>query len=146
MRRGINCLLITAILVQTTGCAFRRQMIRPELDAVNGAGNQIQEEALQRLAAGMHARIILREDVPTPHKGRFIECTIESVELTSLTVIVKPDYFSGTAKERITLRYSDMSSIRFRVVEPWGVFYVVVATGTVTILLIMYAFSKFTWD
>lgn len=143
MTRTISIVLILAIALQTIGCSTWRPIAHL---------NDVPEDAKQtlsqgqfpgKLKEGMRATIKIRPVARAPIKGRVIECIIETVGPTSLTVIPMTFNAPSNVNRKLTLHFSDIESIEYR--ESEGAF---PAFGGVILglLLVAYGLSGITLD
>ena len=84
------------------------------------------------LKEGMRVRIGIRQGASTQIKGPVIECVIEKVGPTSMTVTPITFYVRNTERKPLTLPYTDIASIEYRESASGAeVFGAGVATGAV---------------
>ena len=115
MTRAISIVLIAAMSLQTVGCSTWRPLARANAVAEDSGQSPMRDQVLGKLKEGMRARIKIRESTRAPVVGQVIECVVEKVGPTSLTVIpsaksVSPD----NVGRKLTLNYSDIESIEYR--------------------------------
>lgn len=67
-----------------------------------------------KLKEGMVVRIRIREGTSAPVQGQVIECVVERVSLTSLTVSPFRGYALRSDGTEFSLRYTDIASIEYR--------------------------------
>ncbi len=143
MMRAISIVLIVAIALQTFGCSTWRPIAH--LNDVPEDANQTlkQGQFPGKLKEGMRATIKIRPATRTPINGRVIECIIERVGPTSLTVIPMTFSAPSNASRKLTLNYSDIENIEYS--ESEGAF---PAFGGVVLglLLVAYGLSGITLD
>lgn len=115
MIRAISIVLIFAIALQTIGCSTWKPLARAKEVPKDDRQLSMREQFLGRLTVGMRARIEIRERASAPVIGRVIECVIEKVGPTSLTVTASARFvFPDNLSRRITLRYSDIESVEYQ--------------------------------
>lgn len=113
--RGISIVLVVAIALQTVGCSTWKPLARANRVAENDIQTSMRDQVLGKLTEGMRVRIRTRDGSSTPVIGQVIECVIEKVGPTSLTVVASTRF--GVADDlslRLTLRYSDIESVEYR--------------------------------
>ena len=90
----------------------------------------------------------MREGTPAPIKSQVIECTVEKVGPTSLTVTPMMFYAPGNVNRELTLHFSDIESIEYRESNrELGAFVEGFAAGAMVIfVLILYGFTQLTLD
>lgn len=132
MTRPVSIVLIVAIALQTVGCSTWKPLARASEVTEDDGQSSVRDQILGKLTEGMHARIKIREGISAPVIGRVIECVIEKVGPTSLTVSASARFlFPDNSSRRVTLRYSDIESVEYRESNRgFGVFAAGVAIGT----------------
>ena len=132
MTRAISIVLIVAIALQTVGCSAWKPLARANEVSKDDKQSSMRDQVLGRLTVGMRARIEIREGAPAPVIGRVIECVIENVGPTSLTVTASAQFFfPDNLSRRLTLRYSDIESVEYRESDNSGIFVLGVGVGAV---------------
>ena len=114
MIRVISIVLILAIALQTVACTTWRQVVQMKEVPEANREVSIREQALEQLKEGMRVRIRIWSGIRTPIKGRVIDCTIEEIGHTTLTVIPFIPYAGGNDRKEYSLRYVDIASVEFR--------------------------------
>ena len=114
MIRAISIVLVVAIALQTAGCSSWRHLARASDVIEDESQSTMQDRVLGKLKEGMAVRIKIRESTPAPIKGRVIECIIEEIGQTSLTLIPITDHIRGTAKREFSLHFTDILHIEYR--------------------------------
>ena len=98
---------------------------------------------LGKLQEGMRVRIRIREGTPAPIKDEFIECIIEKIGETSLTVTPISFYVRKTDGKSFTLPYADIVGIEYRAANDLDAFVGGVAAGAMLIIVLtLYGFSQ----
>ena len=125
MIRAVNIVLIVAIALQIVGCSTWRQLARANEVPEETRQFLMRDQVFGKLKEGMRARIKIRDGTRTPAVGQVIECVVERVGPTSLTVtasakFVFPDnvrarfVFPDNVSRKLTLNYTDIESIEYR--------------------------------
>ncbi len=114
MIRGINIVLIAAILSHTVGCSTWKPLARTNEASEDDRQTYMREQVKERLKEGMTVRITIREGTPAPIRGQVIECIIEEIGQESLTLIPLTDHIRGTVKREFALRFADIVDIENR--------------------------------
>ena len=149
MIRTINIVLIVAIALQTVGCSSWKPLARSGEVPADDRQSSMRKQVLGRLTVGMRARIKIREGASAPVIGRVIECVIEKVGPTSLTVTASGRFlFPDNSSRRLTLRYSDIESVEYQESNRgFGVFAAGVVIGTLAgFYLLIRAIAGITLD
>ena len=114
MTRAMSIVLIVAIALQTVGCSTWKPLARttevPEDDRLT----YMREQLMGKLKEGMAVRIRIREGTRTPFKGRVLECIVEKIGQTTLTLTPVADHIRGTAKREFRLHFTDIVHIQYR--------------------------------
>ena len=131
MIRAINIVLIIAIALQTVGCSTWRPLARANEVPEDDRQSSMRVQVLGKLKVGMRARIKIREGTRVPVIGQVIECVIEKVGATSLTVTPMSFHAPGNVSRELTLRYADIVSIEYRESDDSVVFVLGVGVGAV---------------
>ncbi len=132
MIRGISIVLIIVISLQTVGCSAWRPLARVNEVAEDSKQALIRDQVLGKLTVGMRVRITVQAGTRAPITGRVIECVIEEIGHTSLTVVPFTSFARGNDRRGFTLRYTDIVSIEYRgVARNSLVFFWGVAIGTI---------------
>ncbi len=140
MKRAISIFLIVTIALQTLGCSTWKPLARANEVSEDNRQASMRDQVLGKLTEGMAVRIRIRAGTHLPIKGKVIDCIIEKVGPTSLTVTPMTFYVPGNVNRELTLHFSEIESIEYR--ESGGVFAVLVAglgVGAILGLLL------FTW-
>ena len=74
----------------------------------------MREQVLEKLKEGMAVRIRIREGTPAPVRGRVLECIVEKIGQTTLTLTPVADHIRGTAKREFRLHFTDIVHIQYR--------------------------------
>lgn len=114
MMRAISIVQIVAIALQTFGCSTWRPVVRVAKSADDGRQSSVRDHVLGKLNEGMAIRIKLLKGTHLPIKGRVIDCIIEEIGPTSLTVTPMSFYAPGNVSRELTIHYSDIESIEYR--------------------------------
>ena len=148
MMRAINIVLIVTIALQTVGCSTWRPVARANEVTEDDRQSSMRDQVLGKLKEGMAVRLRILEGTHLSIKGRVIDCIIEKIGLTSLTVTPMSFYAPGNVSRKLTLHYSDIASIEYRESNrERGAFVEGFAVGAmVIIVLIVYGFSQLTLD
>ncbi|MCY3766575.1 MAG: hypothetical protein OXH06_14245 [Gemmatimonadetes bacterium] len=149
MTRAMSIVLTVAIALQTIGCSTWRPLARAGEIPADDRQSSMRKQVLGRLTVGMRARIEIREGAPAPVIGRVIECFIEKVGPTSLTVTASARFvFPDNLSRRVTLRYSDIESVEYQESNRgFGVFAAGVVIGTLAgFYLLIRAIAGITLD
>ena len=144
MIRAISIVLIVAIALQSFGCSTWRPVVRVAKSADDDRQSSVRDHVLGKLNEGMAVRIRILEGTHLPIIGQVIECVIEKVGATSLTVTPMSFHAPGNIVRTLTLDYSDIASIEYRESNrERGAFVGGVAAGAMVIfVLILYGFSQ----
>ena len=144
MTRAMSIVLIVAIALQSFGCSTWRPVVRVAKSADDDRQSSVRDHVLGKLNEGMAVRIRILEGTHLPIKGRVIDCIIEKIGPTSLTVTPTTFYAPGNIVRTLTLDYSDIESIEYRESNrERGAFVGGVAAGAMVIfVLILYGFSQ----
>ena len=97
----------------------------------------MREQALGKLKEGMRVRIRIRAGTHAPITGRAIECVVEKIGETSLTVTPVTFYLRNTEKKPFTLPYTDIVGIEYRDTNDWAIFGGGVAVGTILAIFVI---------
>ena len=114
MIRAISIVLILAIVLQTVGCSTWRPLVRMNDVPEDERQTYMGEQVLGKLNEGMAVRITIRDGTPAPFKRQVIECIIEEIGQTSLTLIPITDHVRGTVKREFRLDFTDILHIESR--------------------------------
>lgn len=114
MMRAISIVLIVAIALHTGGCSTWRPLARASEVTEDDRQSSIRDQVLGKLKEGMAVRIRILEGSPVPIKGQVLECIVEGIAQTSLTLIPITDHIRGTVKREFTLHFSDIAHIEYR--------------------------------
>lgn len=114
MKRTINIVLIAAIALQTIGCSTWRSLARASEVTKDDRQSSIRDQVLGKLKEGMRVRIHIREGARTRIKGRVIDCIIDRIGHTTVTVIPFTPYAGGNERREYSLRFVDIASVEFR--------------------------------
>ena len=132
MTRAISIVLIVAIALQSFGCSTWRPVVRVAKSADDDRQSSVRDHVLGKLNEGMAVRIRILEGTHLSIKGRVIDCIIEKIGPTSLTVTPMTFYAPGNIVRTLTLDYSDIQSIEYRESHSrWEVLGAGVAVGAV---------------
>ena len=132
MTRAISIVLIVAIALQTVGCSTWKPLARMNEVPEDNRQASMRDQVLGKLKEGMRVRIRIREGSAVPVIGQVIECVIERVGLTSLTITASAQFFfPDNLSRRLTLRYSDIESVEYRESDNSGIFVLGVGVGAV---------------
>ena len=131
MTRAISIVLIVGIALQTVGCTTWKPLARANEVSEENNQSSMREQALGQLKEGMRVRIGIRQGASTQIKGQVIECVIEKVSPTSMTVTPITFYVRNTERKPLTLAYTDIASIEYRESTGAEIFGAGVATGAV---------------
>lgn len=132
MTRGISIVLIIVIALQTVGCSTWRPLARMNEFPEARKQAPMRDQVLAKLTEGTRVRITVRAGTRAPITGRVIECVIEEIGHTSLTVVPFTSFARGNDRRGFTLRYTDVVSIEYRgVARNSLVFFGGVAIGTI---------------
>ncbi len=148
MIRAINIVLIVAIALQTVGCSTWRPLARVNEVSEDDRQSSMQELVLGNLKEGMRVRIRILEGTPAPIKGQVLECIVEKIGKTTLTLTASTYFFPDNVSRRLTLNYPDIESIEYRESNRGlTVFVAGVAVGTVLgFFLFLYGLSGIQLD
>lgn len=149
MTRAINIVLVAAIALQTVGCSSWRPLARMNEVPEDERQSSMRDQVLGKLKEGMRARIEIREGTRAPVVGQVIECIVEKVGPTSLTVVVSVEFvFPDHVGRRLELNYSDIESIEYRKSKRgYGVFVAGLGVGVALgVLLFSWAISGLELD
>lgn len=112
MTRAVNIVLIVAIALQTVGCSSTwKPLARLDEVPVEDDQDYMRDQVLGKLNEGMTVSITIRAGTGAPIKGRVIECVVEEIGHTALTVTPVSSFSRGI---EITIRYADIVSIEHR--------------------------------
>ena len=114
MARVVSIVLIVAIALQAVGCSSWRPLARASEVPKDDRQPSMRDQVLSKLREGMRVRIRIREGTSAPIKDEFIECVIEKIEETSLTVTPITFYVRNTEHKPFRLTYVDIVSIESR--------------------------------
>ncbi len=114
MMRAIVIVLIVAIALQTVGCSTWRHLARMNEVSEDDRHSSMREQVLEKLKEGMAVRIRIPEGTPAPIQGQVLECIVEEIGQTSLTLIPITDHVRGAARRKFRLHYTDIVSIEYR--------------------------------
>ncbi len=114
MMRAISIVLIVTIALQVVGCSAWRPLARMNEAPEDARQASMRNQVLGKLKEGMVVRIEILEGTYVPIKGQIIECVIEKVGLTSLTLTPFKGYARRNDGTEFTLRYTDIVSIQYR--------------------------------
>ncbi len=114
MIRTVNIILIVAMVLQMVGCSAWRPLARMNEAPEDARQASMRNQVLGKLKEGMVVRIEILEGTHVPIKGQVIECVIEKVGLTSLTLTPFKGYARRNNGTVFTLRYTDIVSIQYR--------------------------------
>ena len=133
MTRAISIVLIAAIALQTVGCSTWQPLARASKVHEDDKQSSMRDQVLGKLKEGMRVRIGIREDA-APITGRVVECVINKIGHTSLTVTPFTSFARGN---EITLHYADIVSIEYRESDGSEAFIVGVGVGSVLCFLLL---------
>ena len=148
MTRAISIVLIVAIALQTVGCSTWRPLARANEVTEDDRQSSMREQVLRKIKEGMAVRIRIREGTRTPFKGRVLECIVEKIGQTTLTLTPIADHISGTERREFRLHFTDIVHIQYREFHR-GLTTLTVgmaAGAMVIIVLYLYEFSQLTLD
>ena len=114
MIRAISIVLIFAIALQTVGCSTWKPLARVDEVREDDRQASTEEQLRWNLTEGTRVRIHIREGARTWIKGRVIDCIIESIGHTTVTVIPFTPYAGGNERRVYSLRFVDIASVEFR--------------------------------
>lgn len=114
MIRAISIVLIVAIALQTVGCSSWKPLARANEVSEDKRESSMREQVLGKLKEGKRVRIRIREGARTRIKGRMIDCIIDKIGHTTLTVVPFTPYAGGNNRREYSLRYADIICIEFR--------------------------------
>lgn len=137
MTRAISILLIAAIALQTVGCSTWRPLARTSEASEDESLSTMRDRVIGELRKDMAVRIGVLEGAHLPIKGRVVDCIIENIGQTSLTLIPIADHIRGTVKREFRLRYADIVSIEYRESDDSKVFVTGLAAGAVVGILLL---------
>ena len=147
MIRAISIVLILAIVLQTVGCSTWRPLVRMNDVPEDERQTYMGEQVLGKLNEGMAVRITIRDGTPAPFKRQVIECIIEEIGQTSLTLIPITDHVRGTVKREFRLDYTDIESIEDRESEVALPTHEVAVVVAITVFLVLrLSLSGMTFD
>lgn len=144
MMRTVGIVLIAAIGLQTVGCSSWQPLARVNKVPGENGKFSMRDHVLAKLKEGVAVRIRILEGTPAPIKGQVLECIVEEVGNTSLTLIPITDHIRGTVKREFTLHFSDISHIEYRQFER-GLTTLIVglaAGATLALVLFVRAYSR----
>ena len=141
MTRAISIVLIAAIALQTVGCSTWRPLARASDVAEEDRQASIRDQVLGRLKEGMAVRITIREGTRTPLNDQILECIVEEIGQTSLTLIPITDHIRGTVKREFTLHFSDISDIEYRQFERGLTTLIVGLTAGATLAFLLFGLA-----
>ena len=148
MTRAMSIVLIVAIALQTVGCTAWRPLAR--MNEVGEANREawMRDQVLVKLKEGMAVRIRIREGTPAPIKGNILECIVEEIGQTSLTLIPITDHIRDTVKREFRLHFADILHIEKREFNRGlTTFEIGLAVGTaICLYLIIHAWSRVQLD
>ena len=144
MTRAISIVLIVAIALQTVGCSAWRPLARAARVADVDRHSSMREQVLEKLKEGMAVMIRIREGTPAPVRGRVLECIVEKIGQTTLTLTPVADHIRGTAKREFRLHFTDIVHIQYREFHRGlTTFTVGMATGaTLALVLFTLAYAR----
>ncbi len=137
MIRAISIVLIAAIALHTIGCTTTRPLARANEVSEENNQTSMREQALGKLKEGMRVRIRIRAGTHAPITGRAIECVVEKIGETSLTVTPVTFYLRNTEKKPFTLPYTDIVGIEYRDTNDLAIFGGGVAVGTILAIFVI---------
>ena len=148
MTRAMSIVLIVAIALQTVGCSTWRPLARASKVHDDERQPTVREQVLGKIKEGMVVRIRIREGTRTPFKGRVLECVIEEIGQTTLTLTPITDHIRGTAKREFRLHFTDIVHIEYREFDrELTTFTMGLAAGaTLGFVLLIVALSQVTLD
>ncbi len=148
MMRAISIVLIVAIALQTVGCSAWRPLARMNEAPEDDRQSSMRDQVLGKLKEGMAIRIRIRDGTPTQIKGQVLECIVEKIGKTTLTLTASTYFFPDNVSRRLTLNYPDIESIEYRESNRGlPVFVAGVAVGTVLgYFLFLYGLSGIQLD
>ncbi len=114
MTRAMSIVLIVAIALQTVGCSTWKPLALANNVPEDSRQCSMREQVLRKLKEGMAVRIRIREGTRTPVKGRVLECIVEKIGQTTLTLTPVADHIRGTAKREFRLHFTDILNIQYR--------------------------------
>ncbi|MDE3001608.1 MAG: hypothetical protein OXU79_21240 [Gemmatimonadota bacterium] len=141
MMRAISIFLIVAIALQTVGCSTWKPLARAGEVTEEDRQASMRDEVQGKLREGMAVRIRIREGTSVPIKDRVLECIVEEVGITSLTLIPITDHVRGTVKREFTLHFSDIVRIEYRQFERGLTTLIVGLTAGATLALVLFAIA-----
>lgn len=131
MIRAVSIILIVVIALQTVGCSSWKPLARMKEVPEDDRQSSMRDQVLGKLTEGTRVRIIFRESAAVPIKGEVIECVIEKIGETSLTVTPITFYVRSIGRRQFAVPYTDIVSIESRDARKLTVFLGGVAVGTI---------------
>lgn len=143
MTRAISIVLILALALQTVGCSTWKPLARANRVAENDRQTSMRDQVLPKLQEGMRVKIRVREGTAAPIQGVFVECVIEEIGETALTVTPITFYVRSTERKPFSLQYVDIVGIEFLDTHDLDVLVGGIAIGAVLVyLLVGLSFSQ----
>lgn len=139
MTRAISIVLILTFALQTSGCSSWRPLARASEVTEDERQSSVRDQVSGKLKEGMAVRIRILKGTSVPIKGQFLECIVEHVGKTSLTLVPITDHIRGTVKREFTLHFSDISHIEYRQFERGLTTLIVGLAAGATLALLLFA-------
>lgn len=114
MTRAISIVLIVAIALQAVGCSAWKPLARVDEVREDDRQASTDEQLRWNLTEGTRVRIYIREGARTWIKGRVIDCIVDRIGHTAVTVIPLTPYAGGKNRKEYSVSYADIISIEFR--------------------------------
>ena len=146
--RTINIVLIVAVALQTVGCSTWQPLVRANEVSEHNRNSPVRDQVLGKLTEGMRVRIGIREGAAAPIKGNILECIVEEIGQTSMTLIPITDHIRDTVKREFRLHFADILHIEKREFNRGlTTFEIGLAVGTaICLYLIIHAWSRVQLD
>ena len=146
--RAISIFLIIAIVLQTVGCTTLRPLARVNEVSEDNRQSSMRDQVLGKLTEGMRVKIRIREGARAPIKGNILECIVEEIGQTSMTLIPITDHIRDTVKREFRLHFADILHIEKREFNRGlTTFEIGLAVGTaICLYLIIHAWSRVQLD
>ena len=141
MTRGISIVLVVAIALQAVGCSTWRPLARASDFTEEHRHASLRDQVPGKLKEGMAVRIRILEGTPVPIKDQVLECIVEEVGNTSLTLVPITDHVRGTVEREFTLYFSDIVNIEYRQFERGLTTLVVGLTAGATLALVLFGLA-----
>lgn len=143
MIRAISIVMIVAIALQTVGCSSWRPLARASGVSEDERQLTMRDQVLGKLSEGMRVRITFREGAAAPIKGEVVECVIEKIGETALTVTPITFYVRSTERKPFSLQYVDIVGIEFLDTDDLDVLVGGIAIGAVLVYFLFWlSFSQ----